>query len=171
MMLTVKTEVLEEETVSVTLNPPQTLLEHLWDQIRSDLHGAKSATNCPSHSTGWIYLREMRYVKVMSVNFVFMRVLPAICSSLCCEYYRPSAGLCVATTLYSLNYRPSAALCVATTLYSLNYRPSAALCVATTLYSLNYRPSAAVCVATTLYSLNYRPSAAVCVATTLYSLN
>jgi hypothetical protein len=50
MMLTVKTEVLEEETVSVTLNPPQTLLEDLWDQIRSDLHGGKSATKCLSHS-------------------------------------------------------------------------------------------------------------------------
>jgi len=46
----VKTEVLEEKTVPVTHYPPQTLLEQLWDKIRSDLHGDKSATNCLSHS-------------------------------------------------------------------------------------------------------------------------
>jgi len=50
-MLTVKTEVLEETTVPMTLYLPQTLLKHLWDQIRSDLHGDKSANNFFSHST------------------------------------------------------------------------------------------------------------------------
>ena len=48
MILTGKTDVLEEKPVPMTLYPPQTLHEHLLDQIRSGLHDDKSVTNCLS---------------------------------------------------------------------------------------------------------------------------
>jgi hypothetical protein len=128
----------------------------------------------------------------MAVQFVFMRVLPAICSSLCCNYTVQfelpaicSSLCCNYTVQFELPAICSSVLQLHCTVWTTGHLQLSVLqlhctvwttghlqlCVATTLYSLNYRPSAALCFATTLYSLNYRPSTALCVATTLYSLN
>jgi hypothetical protein len=54
MIVTGKTEVLEEKPVPVTLYPPQILPERFWDQTRSGLHSEKSTNNCLSYSMGLV---------------------------------------------------------------------------------------------------------------------